>query len=72
MQKKNFTHIELLMVIAILAGMLLPALAQARDKAKGNSCMNNLKQVTLANTMYANDHAVLAPMSSAPIYWYGT
>lgn len=74
MQKKSFTLIELLVVIsiiAILAGMLLPALAQARDKAKGSSCMNNLKQVTLANIMYANDHAVLAPMSSAPIFWYG-
>ena len=74
MKRNMFTLIELLVVIsiiAILAGMLMPALAQARDKAKGSSCMNNLKQIATANIMYANDHAVLSPMSQGSVFWYG-
>lgn len=55
---KKFTLIELLIVvaiIAILAGMLLPALNKARDKARTTTCVANQKQLSLFADMYAND-----------------
>jgi prepilin-type N-terminal cleavage/methylation domain-containing protein/prepilin-type processing-associated H-X9-DG protein len=61
---KGFTLIELLVVIAIiaiLAAILFPVFAKAREKARQSSCMNNQRQIAVAILMYAQDHDEVLP-----------
>src|SRR5437588_9008231 len=62
----GFTLIELLVVIAIiaiLAAILFPVFAQARDKARSASCLSNLKQMGTAWMLYAQDYDEMFPFS---------
>ncbi len=71
---KGFTLIELLVVIAIiaiLAAILFPVFAQAREKARSATCLSNLKQMALAMRMYAQDYDELYPphrMGTGAVY----
>jgi prepilin-type N-terminal cleavage/methylation domain-containing protein len=70
--QRGFTLIELLVVIAIigvLASLLLPSLARAKEKAKSIACVNNLRQLGLATAMYADDHNDLLPGSQDTIQY---
>lgn len=74
--KRSFSLIELLIVIsiiAVLAGLLLPALNAAREHARASSCMSNLKQLGLCSLQYSMDNGdYLLPhtQNKGLIYWF--
>lgn len=79
MKKSGFTLIELLVVIAIiaiLAAILFPVFAKAREKARQTSCLSNVKQIMLAELSYAQDYDERYPLAlsaagpAPPIYTY--
>lgn len=68
LKKSAFSLIELLIVIsiiALLAGMLMPALSKAKGKGKSASCQNNMKQLLSANAGYAVDYGCFAPYAGS-------
>ena len=70
MTRRGFTLIELLVVIAIiaiLAAILFPVFARARERARQTSCASNLKQITLAVMMYVQDYDERMPMAVAGV-----
>lgn len=72
MKRTGFTLIELLVVIAIiaiLAAILFPVFAKAREKARQASCLSNMKQVSLANLQYCQDYDGRFPLTH---YYAGT
>jgi prepilin-type N-terminal cleavage/methylation domain-containing protein/prepilin-type processing-associated H-X9-DG protein len=78
MKRKGFTLIELLVVIAIiaiLAAILFPVFAKAREKARQSSCLSNAKQIMLGVLQYAQDYDETLPYAShwgepTPLNWW--
>jgi prepilin-type N-terminal cleavage/methylation domain-containing protein len=77
-RQRSFTLLELLVVVAIigvLAGLLLPALAGARERAKRIHCLSNLKQIGSSLTAYAADNEGYSPptwlANGSPLIWDG-
>jgi prepilin-type N-terminal cleavage/methylation domain-containing protein/prepilin-type processing-associated H-X9-DG protein len=73
-KRSGFTLIELLVVIAIiaiLAAILFPVFAQAREKARATSCLSNAKQLGLGVLMYAQDNDETYPMGCDDTWWQG-
>src|SRR5438874_12314143 len=76
--QRAFTLIELLVVIAIiaiLASLLLPALARAKEKGKSTKCLSNEKQIALGYLLYASDNSDYLPLAAhegdaAPCQWF--
>jgi prepilin-type N-terminal cleavage/methylation domain-containing protein/prepilin-type processing-associated H-X9-DG protein len=69
--RRGFTLIELLVVIAIiaiLAAILFPVFARAREKARQTSCLSNVKQLTLGCLMYAQDYDEMLPAGRVQHY----
>jgi prepilin-type N-terminal cleavage/methylation domain-containing protein/prepilin-type processing-associated H-X9-DG protein len=74
-RKQGFTLIELLVVIAIiaiLAAILFPVFAQAREKARAISCLSNIKQIGTAIQMYTQDYDETYPYGCPNGWWYYT
>jgi len=79
MNRRGFTLIELLVVIAIiaiLAAILFPVFAKARDKARQSSCLSNVKQLSMGVLQYVQDYDEMLPVYTNPFvgatarYWY--
>ncbi|HOF89231.1 MAG TPA: prepilin-type N-terminal cleavage/methylation domain-containing protein, partial [Armatimonadota bacterium] len=70
--RRGFTLIELLVVIAIiaiLAAILFPVFAKAREKAQQSQCLNNVRQQAIAVSMFVQDHSEIFPVNTGDIPW---